>query len=49
MLIHAYQFCISEKHVILTEFLNLKPHLNERTRTENKNYQTKQALIKCEG
>ena len=41
--------CIIEKHVILSEFLTLKPHLNERTVTESKNYQIKQALTKCEG
>ena len=40
--------CIIEKHVILSEFLTLKPHLNERTLTENKYYQIKQALTKCE-
>ena len=41
--------CIIEKHVLLSEFLTLKPHLNERTVTESKNYQIKQALTKCEG
>ena len=29
--------------------LTVKPHFNERTGTENKNYQIKQALTKCEG
>ena len=41
--------CIIEKHVILSEFLTLKPYLNEKTVTESKNYQIKQALTKCEG
>ena len=40
---------IIEKHVILSGFLTLKPHLNERIVTESKNYQIKQALTKCEG
>ena len=40
---------IIEKHVILSEFLTLKPHLNGRTVTDSKNYQIKQALTKCEG
>ena len=40
---------IIEKHVVLSGFLTLKPHLNERTVAESKNYQIKQALTKCEG
>ena len=40
---------IIEKHVILSEFLTLKPHLNERTVAESKNHQIKQALTKFEG
>ena len=40
--------CIIEKHVILSEFLTLKPYLNEGTVTESKNYQIKQSLTKCE-
>ena len=43
------KFVFSERHVILTEFLTLKPHSNERTGTESKNYQIKQALTKSEG
>ena len=39
----------SMKHVILTEFLTLKPHLNKRSGIESKNYQIKQELAKCEG
>ena len=41
--------CIIEKHVILSVFHALKPHLNERTVTESNSYQIKQALTKYEG
>ena len=37
------------KQVILIEFLTLKPHLIERTGTESKNHQIKQAITKYEG
>ena len=46
---HAHLVCIGEKPVILSDFLNLKPHLNKRTGTESNSYQIKQALTKSEG
>ena len=41
------KWCVSYSKI--NEFLTLKSHLNERTVTEIKNYQIKQALTKCEG
>ena len=49
LIIYLQLYDSNKKHVIFTEFLTVKPHLNERTRTESKNYQIKQALTKCEG
>ena len=40
------KWCVSYSKI--NEFLTLKSHLNERTVTEIKNYQIKQALTKCE-
>ena len=37
------------KQVILIEFLTLKPHLIDRTGTESKIHQIKEAITKYEG